>query len=200
MSKEIVDVKIKINGQYVPVHYITGWDAVEGRPPIVYDENYSGGPTTVVDQKLHVRGDITTEGRSFGAVWNDYAELFLKGEELNPGDVVVYNPDDNKVYRSNTVSDPLVIGVVSDTWGQLLGGDPNTSLNDNLLKYTPVGMAGRVSVKVDGLVSPGSLLVSSVDGQAKAISHDEARLGLVLGKSLTEKDDEGYVTMLIIGS
>ena len=100
------------------------------------------------------------------AVYNDYAELFEKneGEIIEPGDVVELDSYSGKYRKCRIPQSSLVVGVCSDTYGLLLGGNPNVSEEENLKTFTPVGTSGRVWVKADeasnGVILPGDILVS----------------------------------------
>jgi hypothetical protein len=96
--------------------------------------------------------------RVYGAVWNDYAEYFEKGEEVDFGDIVRLDPETGNYVKSTIEYDKLVVGVCSDSYGHLLGGKGDEHDEEN---FIPVGMAGRVGVKVIGKVEPGDFIVSS---------------------------------------
>lgn len=188
-----VQPKVVLDNNITDVSYITDWSTVTNKPPISYDELSS---TTKVNSPLNVNGDITTSGKVYNAVWNDYAELFLKGEDTPVGCIVSSNANDSKVYLSNRPDDILVVGVVSDSYGHLLGGDAELSLDENLDKYAPVGLVGRVRVKVVGRVKPGDLITSSLkSGYGKASTKHIP--GSIVGKALTY-DQDGEVLMLIM--
>ena len=127
-------------------------------------------------------GRVNYEGylyatRVYNAVFNDYAEYFLKEDlSLEPGDVVSVGT--TGYVKSHGDSDKLVVGVYSDDYGQCLGGRGDGTDEDN---YVSVGMAGRVRVKVVGDVAVGDLLVpSSIPGVARS----GAVVGCILGKAL----------------
>ena len=131
---------------------------------------------------------VDEEGKVWKAVYNDLAELMLRDnfkEPLKPGDVLVMG---NKgLTRSIKEEDNLVIGVYSDTYGMYLGGEENLSKRENLEKYVPVGISGRVLVNVEGSVKKGDLLVSSNKiGYAKVM--EDFVPGTVFGKAMEDKE------------
>lgn len=152
----------------------------------------SGDPPN--DTKLwsfHHGGQMTG-----GVSYYDYAEYFDKGDsdlEPEPSDVIVVGEDDRYI-KSTKAYDKTVVGVYSDEWGQIIGGEGKPK--EELIS---VGLAGRLHVKVIGKVKPGDLLVSSpTPGAAMASRAYEP--GTVIGKALEHKDTEeiGKVRMLIM--
>lgn len=142
---------------------------------------------------LEVNGDVRAD-RVYNAVWNDYAELYKKDcpkEEVEPG-VVICKVEGKDTYAPSTYDNRrLVVGVVSDTYGHIVGGDPDKSLDENLKFYYPVALSGRVYVKLAPrcIVKEGDLLsVSGFEGRVVACEHPE--LGTVVGKALESSDYE----------
>ena len=154
--------------------------------------------TTGENHNLNIYGDVYATGRVHDASWNDYAEFFEKYDpelKVNAGDVIALV--DGKYGLATQENARLCIGVCSDTFGHILGGEPGISIEQNMEKYIPVGLAGRVSVKVYGTVMPGDLLtISPYDGVA--MSSCVSR-GKIIGKALERKDtlDIGKIKMLI---
>lgn len=146
-------------------------------------------------KKLYYNGYIYAN-RVYNAVYNDYAEYFKKGDsDVEPGDVIMYGSD-NKYIKSQGEYNNLVVGVFSDTYGHLLGGEGNDSDEKN---YIPIGLSGRVNVKVVGDVKAGDLLVSSeIPGVAKA--SNKYLPGTVIGKALENHsgNDINRINMLIM--
>lgn len=112
--------------------------------------------------------NITGFSKIYNAVWNDYAEFFERGEDTEPGDIISMDlSSDDEVYikadRSNTFNS--IVGVHSDTYGHLIGGDQCPESVDfvehNIKKFIPVGLSGRVDVKVIGHVNKGDIIVLS---------------------------------------
>ncbi len=135
----------------------------------------------------------------YNAIFNDYAEYFLKDGELEAGDVVCKSRDGEGYSKSCKEYSKLVCGVVSDEYAQCIGGEKDLSLEEQERKYAPVGMSGRVRVKVKGMVRTGDLLVSS-DIPGVAIAAEDYIPGTVIGKALEvyDSDEIGRIKMLIV--
>ena len=150
------------------------------------------------NHNLNVYGDIYASGRVHDAAWNDYAEFFEKADPemtFSAGDVIALV--DGKYGLATQENARLCVGVCSDTFGHILGGEQGLTIEQNMKKYIPVGIAGRVSVRVYGTVMPGDLLtISPYDGIA--MSSCVSR-GKIIGKALERKDDLGIgmIKMLI---
>lgn len=150
-----------------------------------------------------VDGDVSTVngGRVFNAVYNDYAENYYKDnvmEIVEPGDIICVDDKTQKYRKVREISDlKLVVGVCSDTYGFLLGGDENMSKEQMALEYIPVGVSGRVYVKTDDQdILPGNLLKSDVN--AKAVrAYASCDRGCIIGKAL-ESPKNGKVYMQIM--
>lgn len=136
--------------------------------------------------------------RSYNPVYQDYAEYFAKDEDLEAGDVVVANPDGMGYIKSRCAYEKVVVGVVSDQYAQCIGGDGGDNVEE---KFAPIGLAGRVRVKVTGDIKPGDLLVSSTI-PGVATSTDGYIPGTVLGKALQYHSgrDISTIEMLILNA
>lgn len=103
---------------------------------------------------LVVSGGIGAAGNIYGAkvynaVWNDYAECFPRGEATEAGDIVALDLDsDEEIYVKAIKDTNKAIGVHSDSYGHLIGMDEGDSEEETLEKFIPVGLCGRVMVKV----------------------------------------------------
>lgn len=139
----------------------------------------------------------------YNAVYNDYAEAYEKVDEndiVEPGDIICLDVPTGKYRKIQSYSDAkLAVGVCSDTYAQLLGGEQGMSEEEILKKYIPVGLAGRVYVKVDPdrEILPGDLLESNANGVAVKAYSIEYSLGQIIGKALGEPKD-GKVLMQIM--
>jgi hypothetical protein len=126
---------------------------------------------------------VDLEGRIHFAVYNDLAEFLPSIERVEPGDVVVW--DEGGVRACDRNSHTGVIGVVSDTFGPILGGNPSWSVEETMKsgEFAPVALAGRVWVKAVGPIERFDLLESSeIKGHARRSS--ENKRGVVIGKAL----------------
>ncbi|MDR2648760.1 MAG: hypothetical protein LBB94_03460 [Clostridiales bacterium] len=123
---------------------------------------------------------------------NDIAELFPRGDdEIEPGDVLAYDWRTDSVMRARK-EDKVIVGVCSDTYGFLLGGDKS-----NRDKCLAVALAGRVDVKVTGHVDPGNILtISGISGVAAR----KGKGGCVIGKALAPHDGDTIdrISMLVV--
>lgn len=133
---------------------------------------------------------ITQDARVYRAVYNDLAELFLKSENTEPGDIIVM--EKGKVRKSTKSLDKRVVGVHSDTYGFCLGGENKENPSDNYDKYTPIGISGRVLVKLTGDVEEGDLIVSS-DIPGVGVKSDQYLPGTVIGKALETVTDRAGI-------
>ena len=133
-----------------------------------------------------------TGSKIYNAVWNDYAEWYEREdleETVEPGDIVTWSEDG--VVKTTEAFDPCVVGVYSDTYGHIVGGEWLDDMEDNIKKNVPVGLCGRVHVKVVGKANRGDLIVSSdIPGVGMAISPKDAYPGVIIGKVLKKKDSE----------
>lgn len=131
-------------------------------------------------------------GRIYNAVYNDLAETYVKDnvdEIAEPGMVVSLNSETGKYKICDSYQDNLVVGVISDNYGILLGGktiDNNSSYvkMDCQDEFFNVGISGKILVNVLGEVNPGDLLVSSsVKGIATVCGNP--KMGSIIGKALS---------------
>ena len=120
---------------------------------------------------IHSGGNIDATGYVTGAktyhgVYNDYAELFPRGEETRPGDIIALDLSSQKErYVKATRASRRVVGVHSDEFATLIGGKTPTDGSDllaaNEKDFIPVSLAGRVRTWVIGPVHTGDLIVPS---------------------------------------
>lgn len=123
------------------------------------------------------------------AVYNDYAELFPKGEETEPGDLIVLDLDsENEKYVRSSKRNTRIVGVHTDEYAQLIGGDEAT-LAENLRHYIPVSLAGRVRTKFIGIARKNDFVVASIiPGVARAYYEGLDKPEDIIG-ILVEEDD-----------
>lgn len=157
----------------------------------------SGGTLTGPLVGTTITADVITANKVYGAIWNDYAEWFEK-ENVNDtfdfGDICSWN--ENGVVLSSP-SDIRVVGVVSNTYGHILGGFPLADMEENSKHFVPIGLTGRVNVKVKGAVKVGDLIISAGNGIGKV--DNNASIQQVVGKALEASNDENVklITVLI---
>lgn len=157
----------------------------------------SGGTLTGPLVGTTITANVITANKVYGAIWNDYAEWFEK-ENVNDtfdfGDICSWN--ENGVVLSSP-SDVRVVGVVSNTYGYILGGFPLADMEENSKHFVPIGLTGRVNVKVKGAVKVGDLIISAGNGIGKV--DNNASIQQVVGKALESSNDENVklITVLI---
>lgn len=149
----------------------------------------SNGPGTSSEiraDKISTTGTITAD-KVYNAVWNDYAELYLKDNLESPsisGYVVCKVPGKSTYELCNKKNRKLAVGVISRNYGYLVGGRKGHTEEENLKDHYPVALAGRVTVSVKrGVhVKEGDLLCADDRGCA-TVKRFFTR-GRVIGKAL----------------
>lgn len=152
--------------------------------------------TNATDKQLSWDGQtgVLTCTKVVNSVYNDYAELFPKGEETEPGDLIVLDVESKKEqYVKSNLKNFKIIGVHSDEYSHIIGGD-DTTLEENLRHYIPVALAGRVRVKFIGEAIKNSYVVPSIiPGAAriyyKGLDSPESIIGILVEKD-NIKDNE----------
>lgn len=157
----------------------------------------TGGTLTgpLVAQKI--TATEITANKIYGAVWNDYAEWFEKenvDDIFEFGDICAWNK--NGIIHAKPY-DKNIVGVASNTYGYILGGFPNVNMEENNKYFVPIGLTGRVNVKVQGSVEIGDLIVSAGNGIGKV--DNNASIGQLVGKALEASNDQDVklITVLI---
>lgn len=154
--------------------------------------------TNAPDKQLIWSGDtgVLTCTKVVNSVYNDYAELFPKGEETEPGDLIVLDLDaENERYIRSNRNNTRVVGVHSDEYAHLIGGD-NVSLEENLKRYIPVSLAGRVKVKFIGISQKNEYVVAdnNTPGVArlyyKDIDNPEDIIGVLVEEDSNDNPNE----------
>lgn len=159
-----------------------------------------GGALTVtgnitVSSSATIAGNVTANGtmtaaKVFNAVYNDYAEYFDRGEETEAGEIIALDmKSENERYVRATDKSLVVVGVQSDCYAQIIGGeavDDEDFEAHNIKKYIPVALAGRVGVKVKGKVWRGDFIVpSDTPGVGKASTEKTTdAVGIALEQNL----------------
>lgn len=149
---------------------------------------------------LTAAGDITG-ARVFNAVWNDYAEYFpkLEGYKTEPGDIIALSLQDNdEYYELATETHNLVVGVHSDQYGHLIGGEHvPAGVNEefevyNNKRYIPVGLVGRLPVKFTGEAKKGIKVVpSNIPGVGRAFNSKLDDYDKVIGYIVENNNEPG---------
>lgn len=149
-------------------------------------------------KQLAVNGGITATGnitgaRVFNAVYNDYAEWFERGEETEAGDIIALSEGNNELYKKATCKDKVIVGVHSEEFAHIIGG--NGDGNDEKA-FIPIGLVGRSHVKVKGKVEKGDYIVpSDVAGIGVAT---KTRTHKTIGQAVEASDDDDIKKIRVI--
>lgn len=134
---------------------------------------------------LVVAGNIEAKGKVFNGVYKDLAEGYEPGEYLEPGDIVEVR-DDLKVYRAQGKL-TTIVGVISDEFATCFGSTPEEL---EAGKKVPVGLIGRVHVKVRNSVKAGDKIYVDSDGVGTASPKSTSKY-LLVGKALETNTKTG---------
>jgi len=138
-------------------------------------------------------GDLTA-ARVFNAQYNDIADFVKKDQKqtFEPGDIISVKRGSDEYVLADRLNSKLVVGVYSNTYGHVMGGENLPNMQDNLEKYIPVAIAGNVNVKVVGEIQVGDLItVSEVDGVGIKVMDTFNSIGCIVGKALESKKTSG---------
>lgn len=161
-----------------------------------------GSSTNYVDQSgnahfnsVTATNDITGR-RVYQAVYNDYAEFFPRGESTEPGDIIALDAHSSREQYVKAVAGDRIVGVHSDEFAHLIGGDPAADGEDffsaNLPKYIPVGLCGRCRVKALGAVHRGDYIVPSTSYPGVGIAVQSVAVPPdAIGFAVEDSDDPG---------
>lgn len=161
-----------------------------------------GSSTNYVDQSgnahfnsVTATNDITGR-RVYQAVYNDYAEFFPRGESTEPGDIIALDAHSSREQYVKAVAGDRIVGVHSDEFAHLIGGDPAADGEDffsaNLPKYIPVGLCGRCRVKALGAVHRGDYIVPSTSYPGVGIAVQSVAVPPdAIGFAVEDSDDTG---------
>lgn len=132
--------------------------------------------------------------RIYNAVWNDYAELFKNKEEIEPNHIAYADKDG---YISSKGCPNCAVGIVSNQYGHLIGGNGNP--DDKT--YTPIALAGRVPLKVSEKIPIGSLVAANEDGTGRKAEIPKD-LGSIVGKCIgpDPAGRKNYINVLVGGA
>lgn len=158
-----------------------------------YNETYGGGiymndstwVRTYGGKSFYAAGNISAGGVVANAKWNDYAEYYEKGEPTEPGDIITVDLKSDKETYIKAVEGDIVIGVHSDTYGYVVGGDEPDDMDQSITEYNeknfiPIGLKGRVYVKVIGDFHKGDKIVpSKIPGVGRKMTDNDSILSLV---------------------
>ena len=149
----IVVPKFDSNGNEIAHSVLqVGWDSSK-------NEQVNCNGNLYIKNNLIVDSEISSY-KVYNAVWNDYAEFFERGEDTEAGDIIALDVSSGEErYVKATDKSKLVVGIHSDTYGHILGGD--VSIEESEKTHIPVGLSGRVYVKFKGKSILGEGVVPS---------------------------------------
>lgn len=133
----------------------------------------------------------TVFAKATSAQYADLAEIYTADQNYEPGTVVVFGGP-NEITVTNIAHDTRVAGVISTNPAYLMNSDTIG---------LPVALTGRVPCLVQGPVSKGDVLVTSVTaGAAQKINSARFQPGCVVGKSLENiLDSELKIVEVVVG-
>lgn len=168
----------------------------------LFSDYHGGAWNSLRPLKINVAtGNLVAGGtfkatKVYGAVWNDYAEFFPRGEETEVGDFVALSLDsEEEVYVKASLNTSKAVGLHSETFGHLIGGEEPQNGEDfvayNLPKYIPVGLVGRCYAKIQGTIDKGDFVViSNVPGVGRRFDKDTDSPLDVIGMAVESSADE----------
>lgn len=155
------------------------------------------GQVNFGSSSYYVKADGTANFKTVtGAVYNDYAEFFPRGEATEPGDIVALDlSSDHESYIKATATSKIVAGVHSDEYAMLIGGDKvddGNYVEKNIEKYIPVSLCGRVFCKCVGKIHRGdTIVVSDIPGIGRAkLPNDYVENTQIVGYAVDEDMNE----------
>ena len=164
-------------------------------------EQYYNNYGTLQSKAVLLGGDhntsfpgVLTAARVVNAQYNDYAEFFERGEETEAGDIIALDlSSDEERYVKATPKNRVIVGIHSDEYAHIIGGEKDKTLEENLKNFIPVALAGRVHVKVSGVVYKGDRIVISngMPGIGIALTNNSTYNKQVIGIALENKYNLG---------
>ncbi len=168
-----------------------GWSSLVGNRGLYTSSTYNvdgtfyygDTPVPTGTRMLNYSGYLRAT-RVIGAVYNDIAEVF-ETDQAYPAGTVLCMGDDGVCRACVEANDARVVGVVSDSYGYLLGADKDGA---------PVALCGRVEVQTAGEVRVGDVLVASYE-RGRAMTNNAATIRTAIGKVVAVDGDR--VTVLV---
>lgn len=101
-------------------------------------------------------GDIEGK-RVYFMTYQDLAEAYIPGEDLDPGDIVAMH-EDGKVYLAESIDD-CIVGVISEDYANCFGATKQELFEGSKVA---VGLIGKVLVKIKGPIKIGQQIAVSL--------------------------------------
>lgn len=186
--------------QYNPTYRIRDFLYLENAGLIVSGDINNPSPQgDSLNTNVNRFGTTILGGRVYNAVYNDFAETYEKddvNEVAQVGEIITLNPETGKYKVANNFEDKLVVGVQSNTYSFLAGGNRVNNTQDLIElenEYFTVGIAGKVWIRVvneeedciNCHINPGDLLTTS-NVKGKACQSKYLTQGTIIGKALTK--------------
>lgn len=145
------------------------------------------GQAVLLDSSLNTSfPGVLTATRVVNAQYNDYAEFFERGEDTEAGDIIALDiSSDEEKYIKATNDNNIIVGIHSDEFAHIIGGEKGKTLEENLINFIPVALAGRVHVKVSGIVHKGDkIILSNTPGVGTAYNSNYSNNKTIVGIAL----------------
>lgn len=168
----------------------------------LFSDNPAVDGDMTIEGNLNVGGQIESS-QVFGAVWNDYAEFFERGEWTEPGDIIALDERGYpERYVRATRDSKVVVGIHSDSYGHLIGGEKQPDgehfVDWNIKKFIPVALCGRVFVKVSGDIELGDQIApSEIPGIGEKYNPEVHRQDQIVGTVVQLTGKTGMVKVLV---
>jgi hypothetical protein len=107
--------------------------------------------------------------------YQDLAEAYIPGEDLDPGDIVAMH-EDGKVYLANSL-DNCVVGVVSEDYANCFGATKQELFEGSKIA---IGLIGKVLVKVKGPIKIGQQVAVSLSDPGIGYATNNKGIGQAL--------------------
>lgn len=177
LKKEMTDTLNNTINQYNLKNAVTHY-----KNDIVGDKDAAGKYTSTPLSDIKCSGNITCAGdingkRVYFMTYQDLAEAYIPGEDLEAGDIVAMH-EDGKVYKAESMND-CIVGVISNEYANCFGATKEELFNGSKIA---VGMIGKVHVKVKGPVNIGQKITVSLSdaGIGMAWNHSDECIGKAL--------------------
>jgi hypothetical protein len=158
-----------------------------------------GSDLSVTDDNMHDIGSaeyrwrsmyaVTFHGTATSALYADLAERFAADAVYAPGTVVALGGSKEVTMVVDALSED-VLGVVSTDPAYLMNNGAGDAAT-----HPAIALAGRVPVRVVGIINKNDRLVSAGNGLARAATRNEITPWNVIGRALADKTDAGVGTI-----
>ena len=155
----------------------------------LFDIDGKNGSTSLVNLKC--TGDIEGK-RVYYMTYQDLAEAYIPGEDLDRGDIVAMH-EDGKIYRAESIND-CIVGVISEDFANCFGATKAELFEGTKV---PVGMIGKVLVKVKGPIRIGQQVSVSLSDSGIGCASNTRGIGQALHSVECDFDEINEVLVQI---